>query len=784
MYIEDQARSGLSDLETFKRTISILRQFKMCLLRAQSEKEFLQELCELIVHAGGYRLAWIGYVQGNEPETLVPMAWQEQARHRDFVHQCLQLARAGNRHLEPGLQVLKTEEPFLVHDIRRMSNIAFSGWKKLALDHGFGAVLSVPLSLHQDILGMLTIYADASQGFDPVAEEVLLELSGDIAYGIQSLRTQADHEQAEEVIKRTEAKYRAVLENTGTGTILIENNETVSFVNEAFTNLTGYSKQEIVGKMKWSDFVAAADKQRMQNYHVWRRTVPGKAPSVYQCTVEDKQGRHMNVLMKVGMVENSTISVASFMDISQATQAQDILSQKESQLNALLDNFEGFIYVRDTSYRIEYINKRLISRLGRDTQGELCYKALYNKEKPCPGCRHEILGREEFMKREFHSSIDDRWYRAVLSPILNSGGSVSRVQCLLTDITDLKETESDLIEREKKLKKASLSLQSMDGSRFRLGRILGKSQAMQEVYDLILKAAASDDYVLIYGESGTGKELVAQTIHDLSTRAKNAFLPVNCGAINESIIESEFFGYRKGAFTGADKHKPGYMDVADKGTLFLDEMGEIPLSMQVKLLRVMDGNGYMPLGGVNTSFSDVRIVAATNRDLHNLVRQGQIRQDFFYRIHIIPIPLPPLRERKEDLPLLIEHFVSSITGQEQSDPLPARVVETLHQYHWPGNVRELQSVIKRTLTMGRFDPEFLDHSNALQEHSFRKSDDRGMDLPSREDMDLKQATEAFEKQFIAQALEANRWSRMYTAKALGIHRKTLHAKMRRYNVGE
>jgi transcriptional regulator with PAS, ATPase and Fis domain len=226
------------------------------------------------------------------------------------------------------------------------------------------------------------------------------------------------------------------------------------------------------------------------------------------------------------------------------------------------------------------------------------------------------------------------------------------------------------------------------------------------------------------------------------------------------------------------------MDVADKGTLFLDEVGEIPLSMQVKLLRVMDGNGYMPLGGVNTSFSDVRIVAATNRDLHNLVRQGQIRQDFFYRIHIIPIPLPPLRERKEDLPLLIEHFVSSITGQEQSDPLPARVVETLHQYHWPGNVRELQSVIKRTLTMGRFDPEFLDHSNALQEHSFRKSDDRGMDLPSREDMDLKQATEAFEKQFIAQALEANRWSRMYTAKALGIHRKTLHAKMRKYNVGE
>ena len=782
MYIEDKA-SSLAELETYKRTIQVLRQFKKCLFRAQSESGFLQELCELIVHTGRYRLAWVGYWQEDESGPLVPIACHGQDEDDDFVYQCLQLDSAGYRHMGPSLQALETGEPFLVHDIARMSSMAFSRWKKLALEHGFGAALSIPLHLHQEILGVLTIYTEVNRGFDPVAEEVLLELSSDIAYGIQSLRTQADHEQAEEVLKRTEAKYRAVLENTGTGTILIENNETVSFVNETFTNLTGYSKQEIVGKMKWSDFVAVEDKQRMQNYHVWRRTVPGKAPSVYQCTVEDKDGRHMNVLMKVGMVENSAISVASFMDISQATQAQDVLSQKESQLNALLDNFEGFIYVRDTSYRIEYVNKRLINRLGRDPRGELCYKALYNKEKPCPGCRHEILGREEFMKREFHSSIDDRWYRAVISPILNSSGSVSRVQCLLTDITELKEAESDLIEREKKLKKASLSLQSMDGSRFRLGRILGKSPAMQKVYDLILRAAASDDYVLIYGESGTGKELVAQTIHELSPRAKNTFLPVNCGAINESIIESEFFGYKKGAFTGADKNKPGYMDVADQGTLFLDEVGEIPLNMQVKLLRVMDGNGYLPLGGVNTSSSDVRIVAATNKDLQELVRQGHMRQDFFYRIHVIPIPLPPLRERKEDLPLLIEHFVSSITGQEQSDPLPARVLEVLHQYHWPGNVRELQSVMKRTLTLGRFDPEFLHHSRALHQYGSGIGQERQKRDLQIQDMKLQEAAETFEKQFIEQALQSHRWSRMQTAKALGIHRKTLHAKMRKYGIG-
>ena len=169
---------------------------------------------------------------------------------------------------------------------------------------------------------------------------------------------------------------------------------------------------------------------------------------------------------------------------------------------------------------------------------------------------------------------------------------------------------------------------------------------MQKVYELILRAAATSINVIVYGESGTGKELVAKAIHGMSDRAGQKFVPVNCGAIPQHLLESEFFGYKKGAFTGAVADKAGYLDHADKGTLFLDELGEIDVATQVKLLRVLEGNGYTPVGGHEAKTTDVRIISATNRDLKALVEKGRIREDFFYRIHILPIYLPPLRERK------------------------------------------------------------------------------------------------------------------------------------------
>jgi transcriptional regulator with PAS, ATPase and Fis domain len=314
------------------------------------------------------------------------------------------------------------------------------------------------------------------------------------------------------------------------------------------------------------------------------------------------------------------------------------------------------------------------------------------------------------------------------------------------------------------------------GYRSRFGGIIGGSSAMQPVYELIEKAAAADVNVIIYGESGTGKELVAHAIHELSCRKSSSFVPVNCGAIPETLMESEFFGHRKGAFTGAVIDKHGFLDLAKGGTLFLDELGDIGHSMQVKLLRAIDGGGYMPIGGTQLRLPDVRIVAATNRDVAAQVRNGIIREDFFYRIHVIPVYLPPLRVRKDDIPLLVDHFVEKFGKGERPQLLSSRVMEALQAHDWPGNVRELQNTVYRYLTL-----HTLDFAGTALPPAFQGQNRRAPAI-ERTEGGLDAMVQQFEKELILETLQRNRWQREVTAEALGIHRKTLFTKMKKYEL--
>ncbi len=331
----------------------------------------------------------------------------------------------------------------------------------------------------------------------------------------------------------------------------------------------------------------------------------------------------------------------------------------------------------------------------------------------------------------------------------------------LRDIAIRKETEY--------LRRENLTLRSSMKERFRFGNLVGKSPSMQEVYELILKAGASDAGVIIFGESGTGKELVASAIHQISDRRKNAFVPVNCGAVPESILEREFFGHKKGAFTGADTDIHGYLDLADEGSLFLDEVGELALNMQVKLLRALDGAGYMPVGSNRMKNSDFRIIAASNRDLKKEASSGRMREDFFYRIHVIPIYIPPLRERKEDIPLLIDHFLSRLK-HEDKPPVTGRILEMFSRYDWPGNVRELQNALHRYVTLKEID--FLeDSSSSSVDVEFSYSDwDGGT---------FQEAMDEFERGYILAALEKNRWHRGKTSRMLGLPSRTLYRKMKK-----
>jgi transcriptional regulator with PAS, ATPase and Fis domain len=343
-----------------------------------------------------------------------------------------------------------------------------------------------------------------------------------------------------------------------------------------------------------------------------------------------------------------------------------------------------------------------------------------------------------------------------------------------TGILSRKLSTESLKETEKRLREENVLLRSSLRERYRFGSIIGKSPAIQRVYELIVNAASNDANVILYGESGTGKELVAHAIHEMSSRKSGSFVPVNCGAIPETLMESEFFGHRKGAFTGAVMDKHGFLDLADGGTLFLDELGEIGQSMQVKLLRAIDGGGFTPIGGSQVKTPDLRIIAATNRDVAEQVRKGVIREDFFYRIHVIPIQLPALRERKEDIPLLVEHFVEKFGKGKNLPPLTPRIMEALRAHDWPGNVRELQNTVFRFLTLKK-----LDFAGTVRRFG---AGTQNLPLPEAETGNLEVMLEDFEKQVIKKTLDRHHWQREVTADALGIHRKTLFTKMKKFGL--
>ena len=309
-------------------------------------------------------------------------------------------------------------------------------------------------------------------------------------------------------------------------------------------------------------------------------------------------------------------------------------------------------------------------------------------------------------------------------------------------------------------------IQGVVRERSRLGDIIGKSEAMQRVYDQILKAAAADVSVVLLGETGAGKDLVAVAIHNMSDRRQEPFVPVNCAAIPETLIESEFFGHRKGAFTGAQFDKQGLLAAAHGGTLLLDEVAELAPNMQAKLLRALDSGEYMPIGGNGPRSSDVRIVAATNRRIEEAVETGRLREDFYYRVNVVQIHLPPLRARKEDIPLLATHFLEMLGGRDAAAAFPGRLMERLYAHHWPGNVRELKGVIQRYLSFGDLD-----------DGTFGAPRKRGGTPGGGEIHPLKQAMDDFEKTHIQKALDRNAGSRRKTAEVLGIDKKTLYRKM-------
>lgn len=314
--------------------------------------------------------------------------------------------------------------------------------------------------------------------------------------------------------------------------------------------------------------------------------------------------------------------------------------------------------------------------------------------------------------------------------------------------------------------------------------VIGDSDELVEVYEVVDRVANTNCTVLITGESGTGKELVARAVHNSSTRKSGPFVAVNCGAIPENLLESELFGHAKGAFTGAHATKMGRIGMADKGTLFLDEIGELPLSLQVKLLRVLQAHEYSPVGDTRTLKADVRVVAATNINLEEAVEKGLFRQDLYYRLNVIHLQVPPLRSRSSDIPELVAHFLR-VAEERMGRTVTAisrSAAQLLMSYHWPGNVRELENTIERAVLLcatGRIEPQDLPAR-------LRGLRTEGSSTPKLPDtgIDLRAAVESFENNLIRQALDRTGWNKNQAALLLSLNRTTLVEMLKRKRINK
>ncbi len=440
-------------------------------------------------------------------------------------------------------------------------------------------------------------------------------------------------------------------------------------------------------------------------------------------------------------------------------------TSQQDFLEIILDSVADGVFTIDKNFRITSINRAAENILGFTREEAI--------GKPCRSVFRASICPDRCALRqtmETGSPIVDKHI-----DVVNREG---RTIPLAISTALLKNKEGEMVGGVETFRDLSQleELRKEIDARYTFEDIISKSHQILRLFSILPDISESSSTVLIQGPSGSGKELFARAIHNLSPRRKKPFLPINCGALPDSLLESELFGYMKGAFTGADKDKPGKIAAADGGTLFLDEIGDTSPAFQVKLLRFLETNEYSPLGSTALHKSNVRTLAATHQDLNQLIRQGTFRQDLFYRLNVISLTLPSLKERSEDIPLLVDHIIKKLNMKMEKhvSGVSNEVMAILMRHDFPGNIRELENILEHAMVLcqgGRIQTEHL--PDFLSNRAFQPGDS-----PKLEEEPLKQV----ESVFIKAELEKNDWNIAQTARALGIHRTTLWRKIQKYNL--
>ncbi|MBW1971554.1 MAG: Fis family transcriptional regulator [Deltaproteobacteria bacterium] len=472
------------------------------------------------------------------------------------------------------------------------------------------------------------------------------------------------------------------------------------------------------------------------------------------------------------LLENQTI-------IKQLLKEFEIFKEYSLDLETIFNESFDVIYVSDgdgNTLRVSSACERLWGVKAEDLVGrnvrDLEKEGIFN-----PSITRLVLEKRQKVSA-FQTTRNNRRLFVVGTPIFNEEGNIIRVVNASRDITELNMLQKELENLKQLSQRYQQELLELRSKEFRSGRVVFRSDNMKQLLSFIYRIAPVDTTVLITGESGVGKEVIAREIHRLSDRKNNPFIKINCGTIPESLLESELFGYEKGAFTGArSQGKPGLIELADTGTLFLDEIAELSLVLQGKLLQVIQEKEFIPIGGINPIKVNVRILAATNKNLVSLVEQGKFREDMYYRLNVISLTIPPLRDRIDDILPLAQHFLQRFNKRYfQNKRFSPRVLDAFVAYSWPGNVRELENTVERLVVTVESQLIELEH---LPENIYRNNYlDQRARIDFKEVIPLKEAIDLTEAKLLTLAMKQYKTT-IAAAKALRVNQSTISRKLKK-----
>ena len=567
---------------------------------------------------------------------------------------------------------------------------------------------------------------------------------------------------AEKYLKYHLMNSKSIIEQIEDGVSEVDLQGNGTFGNLANRKMLGIDDEDVeaLGKNYKSYMDEETAKNVFQSFReVYRTGIPGKN-IVYE--IIRKDGTRRTVEASVSLIRDEEGNVTGFRavnrDITERQKAEKELAEHRVQLEAIFRSVKDAIITLDSEERVILANQEIENSCGiavREITGKTFPQSLSTCNKSCYEVIRQTLEKKETIKEYKiecgHSRRHQQLVSLTSSPLMDQEGRFTGALLVIRDITLLRDLERELRERH--------SFQNM----------IGKSKKMQDIYCLLDDLSNLETTVLITGESGTGKELVARALHYNGQRAFNPFVTVNCSALTESLLESELFGHVRGAFTGAIHDKQGRFQAADRGTILLDEIGDISPLIQLKLLRVLQEKIFERVGESSPQKVDVRIIASTNKDLKDKVRKGEFREDLYYRLKVVEVSMPPLRDRLEDLPLLIDHFCDLFNKrfQKEIEGLSNEVLNTFMSYSWPGNIRELEHVIEHAFVLCRGQVITLEHIPS-----------EVRDCGSSEKM-IHQKSNVKEKvsaQQILGALSETKGNKSKAARLLGISRPTLYRK--------